>query len=82
MRTPQGEIIILIHQAADIVRDSKTILSSGQLEAFGCLVNDKAKKVTSRTPYISTPEGYKIPNSIKRGLPYLQVRPFMDNDWE
>ena len=82
MRTPQGEIIIIIHQAADMVRDSKTILSSGQLEAFGCLVNDKAKKVTNRTPYISTPEGYKIPISIKRGLPYLQVRPFMDNDWE
>ena len=30
VRTGQGEIIVILHQAADMTRDARTILSSGQ----------------------------------------------------
>ena len=42
VRTQLGDIIIILHQAADMTRDSKTILSAGQLEIFGCHVKDKS----------------------------------------
>jgi hypothetical protein len=34
VRTDQGEIIVIIHQAADMTTDARTILSAGQLESF------------------------------------------------
>ena len=40
-KTPMGEIIIIIYQTADMTIDSMTILSAGQLEAFGCRIDDR-----------------------------------------
>jgi Reverse transcriptase (RNA-dependent DNA polymerase) len=81
VRTPLGEIIAIIHQAADMIRESKTILSAGQLESFGCNINEKSPHITKRTPSIVTIEGYEIPIIIKKGLPYIRMRPFTDDDW-
>ena len=81
VRTQLGDIIIIAHQAADMTRESKSILSAGQLESFGCTVQDQSPRITRMTPCITTIEGYCIPVSIKKGLPYIRMRPFSDEDW-
>ena len=81
VRTQMGDIIIVLHQAADMTRDSKTILSAGQLKNFGCHVRDKSPRITKETPCVITMEGYVIPIAIKKGLPYIRMRPFTDKDW-
>ena len=70
VRTQLGNIIMVLHQAADMTRDSKTILSAGQLESFGCIIKDKSPKISKEVPSITTVEGYQIPIAIKRGLSY------------
>ena len=82
VRTHKGDVVLVIHQMADMTRDSKTILSCPQLEDFGCTVNEKPKKVTGKSPSITTIEGYKIPIAIKDGLPYIRMRPFRDKEWD
>lgn len=79
--TPQGEIILIIHQTADMTLDSRTILSAGQLEAFGCKVYEKSPLITNATPFLVTPGGYRVPMSIRKGLPYIRMRPFGEKDW-
>ena len=81
VRTQMGKMIIILHQAADMTRYSKTMLSDGQLENFGCLVKDQSLWVSKIIPNIVTVEGYRILVTIKKGLPYIQIRPFMDIDW-
>ena len=82
VRTSLGEIILVIHQAADMTGESKTILSAGQLEGFGNVVYDQPMSVTKTIPHISLLEGHKIPIAFRKGLPYIQLRPFTDRDWE
>ena len=81
MRTQFGDIIVILHHAADMARDSKTILSAGQLKNFGCHTKDKSPWVTKETPCITTAEGYVIPIAIEKGLPYICMRPFTNNNW-
>ena len=78
--TQKGSIIAIIHQGASMP-DGKTILSPGQLEKFGCKVFDRAKAITGTNPYLETLEGYRIPLSVRRGLPYTLFRPFTDEEW-
>ena len=59
----------------------KTIHSSGQLEYFRNLVDDKSVKVKG-TQCIITNDGFKIPISIKNGLPYIPLRPYTDAEWD
>jgi len=82
VRTSHGDIIIIIHHAADMIRDSKTILSAGQLEFGGCTILDKSPITNNTTPTIVIPGGYSIPISFIRGLPYIRLRPFTDSDWD
>jgi hypothetical protein len=79
--TPQGDIVLIVNQIADMTGDSRTILSAGQLEAFGCKVFEKSPRITQSTPYLVTPGGYRIPMSIRKGLPYIRMRPFGEKDW-
>ena len=81
-RTPMGEILVIVHQAADMTRESKTILSAGQLEAFGCKIDDRSPTVTQQTPCLTTAEGYKVPITFRKGLPYIRLRPFNQRDWD
>jgi len=81
VETDKGEIIFIINQAADMTRDSRTILSAAQLEHFGCMVYDKSPQITKITPYIDLPGGYRVPIAIQKGLPYIRLRPFRETDW-
>jgi hypothetical protein len=75
VRTGQGEIIVILHQAADMTRDARTILSSGQMESFGCTVDDRSPHILRATPHIRTSEGYTIPIQFRKGLPLHQATP-------
>ena len=81
VRTQLGDVIIVLHQVADMTRDSKTIQSAGQLKNFGYNVKDKSPWITMETPCITKVEGYVILIAIKNGLPCIQMRPFTDNNW-
>ena len=82
VETSAGEIIVIIHHCADMTTDSRTIISVPQLEAFGCVVDDKSEKVSGRTPSIIAPGGYIIPITLRHGLPYIRMRTFGNEDWE
>jgi hypothetical protein len=56
----------------------KTIHSCGQLEWYKNDVNNKSIKVPGGLQRIQTNDGYAIPINIKEGLPYVQIRPYMD----
>ena len=82
VKSQQGNIIIHIRQGA-VMSDGRTILSSLQLEAFGCSIVDKAPMVNDNAqPHIRSPEGYIIPLSIEQGLPILEMRPPTDLEME
>jgi hypothetical protein len=68
VRTNLGEIIIILHQAADMTSDSRTILSAGQLESFGCTIHDKSPVITTGEPHIRPSDGCIIPISFRKGL--------------
>ena len=80
-QTPRGDILIIVHQTA-WMPDGRTILSTGQLEHFKIKVDERSKKITGKTPSIITLEGYEIPISTRRGLPYIKLRPYTDDEWK
>ena len=80
VHTQKGDVIAIMHQFA-YTGKGKTILSSGQLEAFNQTVHDKSAKVGGKQ-HIQTLDGYVIPLNIRQGLPYLSVRPYTDKEWE
>jgi hypothetical protein len=59
-----------------------TIHSSGQLEWCGNNVNDRSIKIDSGRQRLTTPDGYIIPINVRRGLPYITMRPFTDEEFE
>jgi hypothetical protein len=67
VQTAQGEIILVLNQAADMTRDARTILSAGQLESFGCKIQDKSPKVQGEEAVVITSEGYRIPIMFRKG---------------
>ena len=77
VRTNRGPAILHIHQGA-VMSDGKTILSPAQLEAFGCKVHDRAKRVSGKDPYFETPCGRRIPMAVRSGLLYNNFRPPTD----
>ena len=56
VQTNRGPAILHIHQGA-VMSDGKTILSPAQLEAFGCKVHDRTKRVSGKDPFFETPCG-------------------------
>jgi hypothetical protein len=82
VKTSTGEVVVIMHHCADMTNDSRTIVSVPQLEAFGCIVDDKSKKFSGHTPSITTPCGYVIPITFRQGLPYIRMRRFNDDDWQ
>ena len=60
---------------------NQTIHSCIQLEDYGATVDDKAIAFEG-TQRITTLEGYVFPLSIQAGLPYLEQRPYTDQEWE
>ena len=79
-QTTSREVIIILHQHTYHGK-GKTIHSAGQIKHFKNLVDNRSIKVGGKQ-YIWTNNGYKIPVSIKDGLPYMPLRPHTDKEWE
>lgn len=77
----RGDIIIIINQAA-YMPEGRTILSTGQMEHYKTKVNEKSSRITGTTPSIVTLEGHEIPIAVKKGLPYVSLRPGTDEEWK
>jgi hypothetical protein len=75
-----GPIIIIMNQYTRMI-DGKTILSSGQMEHFKVIVNEKSFSITGEVPYIELIEGYRIPLSTINGLAYMKMHPFTKEEW-
>ena len=80
VRTHLGERILIWHQMAHMP-DGRTILSAGQMEARGTTVNEKSPKTTGRTPHFISSSGYIVPMAIRAALPYIELRPYTDDEW-
>ena len=63
VQTKQGPIIAVFNQYANLGR-GKTIHSALQLEAFGAIVDDKARRLGGGQ-MLKHPEGYEIPLGIQ-----------------
>ena len=74
----RGPVIVIMNQHADMGR-GHTILSSPQMEAFGCKVDDRSFKAGG-TQSITTPDGFVMPLHVHNGLPYLKMRPPTDRE--
>jgi hypothetical protein len=81
VNTQHGEVIAIMHQYAYTGKGS-TIHSSGQLEWCGNDVNNHSIKIDGGRQRLTTPDGYVIPIDIRRGLPYITMRPFTDEEFE
>jgi hypothetical protein len=71
--TQHGSVILVLNQYA-YHGLSRTIHSSGQIEAYKNKVDDRSMKVQGKQ-CIRTLEGYIIPLDIINGLPYLKMCP-------
>jgi len=71
--TQHGPVILVLNQYA-YHGISRTIHSSGQIEAYKNKVDDRSMKVQGKQ-CIRTLEGYIIPLDIINGLPYLKMCP-------
>jgi len=78
--TQYGEVIAILHQYAYHGK-GKTIHSSGQIEMYKNVVDEKSKKVGG-SQRICTNDGYVIPINVCDGLPYLKIRPYTDDEFE
>jgi hypothetical protein len=78
-RTPEGDVLVVVNQAAHMP-DGRTILSAGQMEWYKNSVDERPKVVTGRTPTITTPCGSRIPIAIRKGLPYIKMRAYTDEE--
>jgi hypothetical protein len=74
VNTQRGEVIAIMHQYAYTGKGG-TIHSSGQLEWCGNDVNDHSIKIEGGRQRLTTPDGYIIPINVRRGLPYITMRP-------
>jgi hypothetical protein len=58
-----------------------SIHSSPQLEWNGVDVDDKSARVGGKQRLV-TFDGFSIPINIRRGLPYINMHPHTDQEWE
>jgi hypothetical protein len=80
-KTEHGELIVSMQQYA-YTGTGKTIHSSAQLEWYKNDVNDKSIKIAGGCQHISTKDGYIHPINIRDGLPYVDMRPYTDHEWD
>lgn len=78
VRTQRGHVLLLFHQYAYHGR-GKSIHSSLQLEDNLVTVNDRAATLNGAQSLV-THDGYAIPLDFRNGLPYLNIRPFTDDE--
>ena len=78
--TQRGPVIVILRQYV-YIGHGKVIHSSEQLESFNCDINDKSMKVNGWLQHITTQEIFAIPLDIISGLPYVNLRPYTDKEW-
>jgi hypothetical protein len=76
VNTQRGEVIAIMHQYAYTGKGG-TIHSSGQLEWCGNNINNHSIKIDGGRQPLTTLDGYIIPIDVRRGLPYIMMRPFL-----
>jgi hypothetical protein len=81
INTQRGEVIAIMHQYAYTGKGG-TIHSSGQLKWCGNDINDHSIKIEGGMQRLTTPDGYVIPIDVRRGLPYITIWPFTDEEFE
>jgi hypothetical protein len=81
VESQHGPLIAIMHQYA-CTGHGQTIHSAGQLEWYQNDVNDQSLKVPGGLQRITTPDGYVHPLNIINGLPYINMHPFTDEQWE
>ena len=81
LHTAQGDVIGIFHQYAHINKGT-SIHSSVQLEAYKQDVNDRSMLTPGGLQRILTVDGYEMPLAIRNGLPYLNIRPFTDHEFD
>ena len=61
--------------------DCKSVLSTVQMMANGCVVHDKPKAVTGHQPHAQSPDGHRFPLKFRKGLAYIDIRPVQESEW-
>ncbi len=78
--TQKGPVILHLREYA-YHGQGRTIHAAGQIEMFKNLVDDRSLKVGGKQR-IKTLEGYIIPLNIFNGLPYMDMQPDTDKEFE
>jgi hypothetical protein len=73
-------MILIMHQYAHSGK-GHSIHSLPQLEWNGINIDDKSARVGGKQRLV-TFDGFSIPINIRRGLPYINMRPHTDQEWE
>jgi hypothetical protein len=81
VNTQRGEVIAIMHQYVYTGKGG-TIHSSSQLEWCGNDINDRSNKIEGGRQQLTTPDGYVVSINVRRGLPYITMRPFTDEEFE
>jgi hypothetical protein len=81
VNTQRREVIAIMHQYAYTGKGG-TIHSSSQLKWCGNDVNDHSIKIDGGRQRLTTPDGYVIPIDVRRGLPYIMMRPFTHEEFK
>ena len=81
LHTTKGDVIGIFHQYAHINKGT-SIHSSVQLEAYKQDVNDRSLRTPGGLQRILTVDGHEIPLVIRNGLPYLNIRPHTDREFD
>ena len=76
----RGPCVLVFHQYA-FKGEGKSIHSSLQMEQYGNRVHDGCVKLGGKQ-YIETLDGYILPISIRKGLPYIEMRPDTEKEFE
>jgi hypothetical protein len=75
VNTHVGPVCVILHQYA-LLGKGKSIHSSVQMECHDIAVDERSRRLRrAGQQCLTTLEGYKIPLSIRRGLPYMDMHP-------
>jgi hypothetical protein len=76
----RGPVILIMHQYAHSGK-GHSIHSSPQLEWNSVNIDNKSARVSGKQRLV-TFDGFSIPINIRRGLPYIDMHPHTDQEWE
>jgi len=80
VKSNRGPVILIMNQYTHAGK-GHTIHSSPQMEYYGVSVDEKSRKVGG-LQRIATNDGFVFAVNIRQGLPYLDMQPFTDKEWD